>query len=149
MILICCPDWLPQGGQWHFPLESRKNRKVAGSGLLNRILLNRNTGVIKFNWTKIMLWTFLSTSEAKLLNCYNQTQGGPMRSFIVWSWGLYEVSLNYLWFRLPLEHRFSNSLLTRIFLPISLHFTTLYIQNNNITVTHNLCAISQGLPKWT
>ena len=36
-----------------------------------------------------------------------------------------------------------------IFLPISLHFTTLNIQNNNITVTHNLCVISQGLPKWT
>ena len=62
--------------------------------------------------------------------------GGPMRAFFVWSWELYEVSLNYLWFRLPLEDRFSNSLLTLIFLPISLHFTTLNIQNNNIKVTY-------------
>ena len=137
MILICCPDWLPHGGQWHFPLESRKNRKVAGSGLLNRILLNRNTCVIKFNWTKIMLWTFLSTSEAKLLNCYNQTQGGPMRSFIVWSWGLYEVSLNCLWFKLPLEDRFSNSLLTLIYLTIKSSLYNIEQQNTNTKVTHD------------
>ena len=59
-----------------------------------------------------------------------------MRAFLVWSLGLYEVSLNYLSFRLPLEDRFSNSLLTLIFLPSSLHFTTLNIQNNNIKVTN-------------
>ena len=77
-----------------------------------------------------------------LLNCYNQAQGGPMRAFLVW---LYEVSLNYLWFRLPLEDRFSNSLLTLILLPISLHFTTLNCQNNNIKVVSKLTRLAQLL----
>ena len=70
-----------------------------------------------------------------LLNCYNQAQGGPMRAFLVWSSGLYKVSLNYPWFRLPLEDRFSNSLFTLIYLPIK---SSLYNieQNSNTKVTH-------------
>ena len=64
-----------------------KNRKVAASSLLNKILLKRNTlcNEMQFISTKIILWTFLSTSEEMLLNCYNQAHGGPMRAFLVWS----------------------------------------------------------------
>ena len=51
---------------------------------------------MKCNSTKIILWTFLSTSEEMLLNCYNQAQCK-----------LYEVSLHCLWFRLPVVDRFS------------------------------------------
>ena len=69
-----------------------------------------------------------------------------MRSFIVWSLGLYEVSLNCLWFRLPLEDRFSNSLLTMIYLPIK---SSLYNieQNTNIKVTHDHMYDFTGIAK--
>ena len=43
MILFCCPDWLPHGGQRHFPLDNKKNRKAAPTSSLNGILLDRNT----------------------------------------------------------------------------------------------------------
>ena len=78
---------------------------MLSSNVLSQVFIEKH--FMKWNSTKIMLWTFLSTSEEMLLNCYNQNQGGPMRAFLVWSWGLYEVSLHCLWFRLPLVDRFS------------------------------------------
>ena len=72
-----------------------KNREAAVSSLLNRILL-KTLCVMKWNSTKIILWTFLSTSEEMLLNCYNEAQCK-----------LYEVSLHCLWFRLPVVDIFS------------------------------------------
>ena len=58
-----------------------------------------------------------------------------MRAFLVWSRGLYEVSLHCLWFRLQLEDRFSSSLFTFIYFSIK---SSLYNikQTNNIQVTH-------------
>ena len=76
---------------------------------------------MKCNSTKIILWTFLSTSEEMLLNCYNQAQCK-----------LYEVSLHCFlhWFIYQL----------------SLNFTT---WNKTVTWKLHVCTISKGLPKWT
>ena len=81
---------------------------------------------MKCNSTKIILWTFLSTSEEILLNCYNQAQCK-----------LYEVSLHKLAFGsgYQLWTGFQNSLFTLIYLPIK---SSLYNieQNSNMKVTH-------------
>ena len=94
MILFSYPDWLPHGARDILHLTT-KNREAAVSSLLNRILF-KTLCVMKCNSTKIILWTFLSTSEEMLLICYNQAQCK-----------LYEVSLHCLLFRLPVVDRFS------------------------------------------
>ena len=83
MILFSYADWLQMVASDILHLTI-KNREAAVSSLLNRILL-KTLCVIKCNSTKIILWTFLSTSEEMFSNCYNQAQCK-----------LYEVSLHCL-----------------------------------------------------
>ena len=91
-----------------------KNREAAVSSLLNRILL-KTLCVMKCNSTKIILWTFLSTSEEMLLNCYNQACIAFGSGYQLWT-------------------GFQNSLFTLIYLPIK---SSLYNieQNSNMKVT--------------
>ena len=73
-----------------------KNREAAASSLSTGFYYIETLFVMKCNSTKIILWTFLSTSKEMLLNCCNQAQCK-----------LYEESLHCLWFRLPVVDRFS------------------------------------------